>query len=226
MRLLPPATAPLSQACVEEMVERGQKERAQAIDFVRGTTRRFPHLTVALIAVCVLLFAMTAGDDLRGRRLYELLANRPEGVRSGEIWRLLTYALLHDTHNATHLIVNMLSLYSVGSFLEPLLGRLRLGLIYLASAAAGGAASTLLTQAPSVGASGAVWGLMGATLGLLHGRRRLFPALIARNLRRRLVSIMAINVLISFLPHIDRYCHFGGGLAGYLLGLFFARTMS
>ena len=219
---LPPVATPLSPARLEEMVEQGRKERTQAMEFVRGATRRFPHLTVALIAVCVLFFAMTTGAEPRSRHIYELLANRPDAVRNGEVWRLLTYALLHDPRNATHLIVNMLSLYSVGSFLEPLLGRLRLGLTYLASTLAGGVASTLLTQSPSVGASGAVWGLMGATLGLLHGRRRVFPSLIARSLRRRLVTILAINVLISFLPHIDRYCHFGGGLIGYLLGLVFS----
>jgi membrane associated rhomboid family serine protease len=75
----------------------------------------------------------------------------------------------------------------------------------------------------SVGASGAVWGLVGATFGLLSGRQQVFPALIARSLRQRLVVILVINIAISFLPHIDRYCHFGGGIAGYLLALYFAR---
>ena len=136
----------------------------------------------------------------------------------------MTYALLHDRHNPTHLIVNMLSLYSLGSFLEPLLGRRRLGLLYGATALAGGIASALLTQGISVGASGAVWGMVGATFGLLAGRQRLFPALIARDLRKRLVVITALNIVISFMPHIDRYCHFGGGLAGYFLALYFARV--
>lgn len=218
-----PAAAPLSPARIDELIEHGRNERAQAIEFVRGTTHRFPQLTVALIALCVLFFALTSGGDARARHLYELFLNRPEAVRDGELWRLFTYAFLHDRRNATHLIVNMLSLYSVGSFLEPLLGRWRFGLLYVVTAVAGGIASTLFMQAPSVGASGAVWGLLGATLGLLQGRHRVFPALIARSLRHRLVIILAINVLISFLPYVDRYCHFGGGLAGYLLGLLFAR---
>ena len=117
----------------------------------------------------------------------------------------------------------MLSLYSLGTFLEPLLGRLRMGLLYAVTAVAGGIASTLFMGGESIGASGAVWGLVGATFGLLSGRQRLFPALIARSLRQRLVVILAINIAISFLPHIDRYCHFGGGIAGYLLALYFAR---
>ena len=218
-----PATPPLSPADIEGIVERGRRERAEAMEFVRGRTRRFSHLTVALIVLCVLFFAASSGGDPRARQLYDLFSNNPDAVRNGEIWRLFTYALLHDRRNATHLIVNMLSLYSVGSFLEPLLGRLRLGVLYFVCAVAGGIASTLLTNGLSVGASGAVWGLMGATLGLLQGRNRVFPTLIARNLRQRLIVVLAINVLISFLPGIDRYCHFGGGVAGYLLGRLFAR---
>jgi rhomboid protease GluP len=91
------------------------------------------------------------------------------------------------------------------------------------TAVAGGIASTLFMDAVSIGASGVVWGLVGATFGLLGGRHRLFPTLIARSLRQRLVVILAINIAISFLPHIDRYCHFGGGIAGYLVALYFAR---
>jgi len=218
-----PRTPPLSADDVAAIVERGRKERQEAVDFVRGTARRFPHLTVGIIAVCVLLFAITSGNDERAHRIYNLLCNQPVGVRQGELWRLLTYAFLHDTRSATHLIVNMLSLYSLGSLLEPLLGRTRLGLLFALTAVAGGVASTLFLGMASVGASGAVWGLVGATFGLLSGRQQTFPALIARGLRQRLVVILAINIAISFLPSIDRYCHFGGGIAGYLLALYFVR---
>lgn len=219
-----PEVAPLSQQEVSAIIERGRQERLDAMEFVRSTSHRFPHATVTIIGICFLLFAVTSGNDERGRWLYDHLCNSPAGVHRGEVWRLLTYALLHDRHNPTHLIVNMLSLYSLGSFLEPLLGRRRLGLLYGATALAGGIASALFTQGISVGASGAVWGMVGATFGLLAGRQRLFPALIARDLRKRLVVITALNIVISFMPHIDRYCHFGGGLAGYFLALYFARS--
>jgi len=218
-----PDMAPLKPADIDGIVERGRRERLDAMEFVRGTTRRFPHLTVALVVLCILFFFVSSGGDPRARHIYELLSNRPDAVRQGELWRLFTYAFLHDPRNATHLIVNMLSLYSVGSFLEPMLGRKRLGVLYGVSAVVGGIASTLLTEAPSVGASGAVWGLMGATLGLLQGRHRFFPELIARGLRQRLIVILAINVAISLLPGIDRWCHFGGGLAGYLVSRWFAQ---
>jgi membrane associated rhomboid family serine protease len=221
-----PAVPSLSTEDIAAIVERGRRERLDAMEFVRGNVRRFPHLTVGIIAVCVLMYAATSGHDPRAEHLYQLLQNTPDGVRQGQLWRVLTYALLHDIragNNATHLIVNMLSLYSLGTFLEPMLGRARFGILCAIAAVAGGVASTLGTHAPSVGASGVVWGLVGATLGLLQGRHKLFPALIARSLRQRLIVILAINVAISFLPGIDRYCHFGGGIAGYALARWFAR---
>jgi membrane associated rhomboid family serine protease len=219
-----PEIPPLGPADIEGIVQRGRKERLEAMEFVKGSTRRFPHLTVALIVLCVLFFLVSTGGDPRARHAYDMLANNPDAVRRGELWRLFTYALLHDRSTTTHLIVNMLSLYSVGSFLEPLLGRKRLALLYFGTALAGGIASTLLTDGQSVGASGAVWGLMAATLGLLQGRHQFFPALIARGLRQRLIVLLAINVAISFLPGIDRWCHFGGGVAGYLIGKLFAHS--
>ena len=214
-RNLPPI-ARLSPDDIAGIMERGRKERTEAMDFVRGSARRFPHVTVGLIAICVLVFALTAGNDPRAQQAFQLLCNNPDKVRQGELWRLLTYALLHDPTSPTHLIVNMLSLYSLGAFLEPLLGRFRMATLWIVSALVGGVASALFGAGTSVGASGAVWGLVGATFGLLRGKN-FFPALIARDLRRRLVVVLAINIGISFLPHIDRYCHFGGGLAGYLL---------
>jgi len=91
---------------------------------------------------------------------------------------------------------------------------------------AGGVASALATRAVSVGASGAGWGLLGATLGLLGQKQRVFPALIARSLRQRLVFLLLINVAFSLLPTIDRYCHFGGCLAGYLMALTTGRHLA
>jgi rhomboid protease GluP len=219
-----PDSAPLTADDVTALIELGRREREEATTFVKGTSRSFPHLTTALIAICVLLFAATSGDNDRAQRLQQLLANDPEGVRAGQLWRLVTYALLHG--NTTHLLVNALSLYSLGGFLEPLLGRGRLALLCFVTTLAGGIASTLFTDAPSVGASGMVWGLVGATFGLLSKRHHFFPALIARSMRQRLVVILLVNLVISFLPGIDRYCHFGGGIAGYVLALIFLHRSS
>ena len=221
-----PECGSLSAEDIEAISERGRRERLEAAEFLRRTLRRFPHTTVAIVAACFLLFAATASGDERARRLFDLLCNRPDGIQHGEYWRLLTYALLHDRSNLAHLFANMLSLYTLGAFLEPLLGRGRLGLLLAVTALAGGVASALFTRALSVGASGVAWGLVGAAFGLLGSQQRLFPALLARILRQRLVVILVLNIALSFLPHVDRYCHFGGGLAGFLLALSYGRTSS
>lgn len=216
-----PETAALSAEGVAAIMERGRRERLEAMEFVQNNTRRLPRVTVAYIALCFLFFALTVGDGERAHRLFSLLYNDGEAVRRGELWRLLTYALLHDPKGLTHLLVNMVSLYSLGGFLEPMLGARRVAWLYVLTALVGGVASTLFLDAISVGASGAVWGVLGATLGLLGGGRQRFPALVARGLRRNLIVMLVLNVGISFLPGIDRYAHFGGGLAGYLLARYF-----
>jgi membrane associated rhomboid family serine protease len=164
------------------------------------------------------------GSGLQGQTLKAWLAEGSREVWRGEIWRVFTYAFLHA--NLTHLLVNMFALYSLGSFLESLLGGRRYLAVYCASAVGGGLATAIagglrvaLGGLPSytVGASGAIWGLMGATLALVLGRRRVLPRLIARGLRQRLLLVLVINVALSFVPGIDLYAHFGGGLAGFLL---------
>jgi membrane associated rhomboid family serine protease len=219
LRQLPPPVQ-LNAQDFSDLIRRGQKERQEAIDFVGRISHRIPHLTLAIIALCFLFYVITSGGDDRARRLFDLFANTPAALKAGEVWRLLTYAFLHSTAGPMHLLVNMLSLFSLGGFLEPILGKRRLGLLYFTTAVIGGLASVLSGHAKSVGASGAVWGLLGATMGLASGQQGFFPGLIARGMRQRLGVVLVINIAISFLPGIDFACHIGGGLSGYLLGRF------
>jgi membrane associated rhomboid family serine protease len=80
------------------------------------------------------------------------------------------------------------------------------------------AAAALIRPHISVGASGAIWGLMGATLGLVLRRDRVLPELVARGLKQRLVMVVLLNVAISMLPEVDFAAHLGGGLVGFWLG--------
>jgi membrane associated rhomboid family serine protease len=209
---------------VAHLIERGRHERADASAFAQAVAKRSPRCTFVLIAVCFLVFALLDGSGAQGHAIKAWLSDGSREVWRGELWRVFTYAFLHA--NTTHLLVNMLALYSLGGFLEALLGGRRYLLVYCASAVGGGVASALagavreaLGGLPSysVGASGAIWGLMGATLALVIGRQRVLPGLIARGLRQRLLLVLVINVALSFLPGIDLYAHFGGGLVGFLL---------
>lgn len=215
---------PLGPEEIPALIERGRQERVEAAGFARNLSRRFPRVTFAIIAVCLLVFAALDGSSATGQAIKERLSDGSEPVLHGEVWRVFTYAFLHA--NLVHLLVNMFALYSLGSFLESLLGRSRYLLIYCASALGGGIASAAAgairvamggAASSTVGASGAIWGLMGATLGLVLSRQRVLPRLVARGLRQRLLFVLVINVALSFVPGIDMYAHFGGGLVGFLL---------
>jgi membrane associated rhomboid family serine protease len=217
-----PETEPLSAEAVAAIAERGRQQKLEALEFLQSSARRFPQVTIAVIAICFLLFVATSSQDVQARWLFDTLCNRPDGVRHGELWRLFTYALLHDTRNPVYLLVNMLSLYSLGGFLEPMLGRRRLALLYGVTAVAGGLASTLFARAVSVGAAGLAWGLLGATLGVIGGKQRLLPALLVRGLRLRLLVNLCLLIAVSFLPHVDVYCY-AGAVAGFLLARYYTR---
>ncbi len=130
-------------------------------------------------------------------------------VADGEWWRIITSGFLHA--GLTHLIFNMFSLYILGTILEPAVGRLRFGVIYFVSLISGSFGALLLSpMSPTVGASGAVFGLMGAALVVMR-RRGINP------MENGLALWMGINLVMTFvLPGLSIGGHLGG-LAGGIL---------
>src|SRR6185369_182404 len=117
-----------------------------------------------------------------------------------------------------HLAVNMIALASFGPLLERLLGPRRYILLYGLSGLGAGLASALLRgPGVSVGASGAIWGLMAAGVGLALWPRGLLPLLRLDQARRRATFPLVINIAYSFSPGVDLWAHFGGGLVGFAL---------
>ena len=131
-------------------------------------------------------------------------------------WQMITAAFLHGSW--LHLIFNMYTLYIFGQVLEPMLGRARFLILYLI-AAFGGSVAVLLFSEPAstvVGASGAIYGLMGAYFVLLRaiGERS-----------GQLVGLIAINLVFSFLnPGISWQAHIGGLLVGGAVAGIYAAT--
>jgi membrane associated rhomboid family serine protease len=223
-------TPPLPLAEVPALIARGQREREEAVNFAAQLAGRKPRVTMALVGACVLMFVL---EKLWSGGRWDLLllrmgGNSYEAVADGQAWRLLASAFLHG--DETHLLVNMLGLWSFGGFIEPVLRWQRYLIIYGVSALVGSLASAFIGRTElSVGASGALWGLMLAGFALARVRGSLLPARIARQLRQRLVIILAINVALTFaFPRIDKFAHFGGGLAGFVLvasGLLVPRSL-
>ncbi len=182
---------------------------------VRAAGRRWGAVTLTLIAINVAMFLVTAVsaasigfsplDNFRSP-VFEALSQWPYGVSLfGEWWRVFTAAFLHI--GAVHLAMNMLALLVFGSELERGLGRRRFLALYLLSALGGAVAIQLFgdPRVPVAGASTPIYGLMGA-LGLLK--------LASRQDVRGLVTLLVINVFISFLPGVSLLGHLGGLVAG------------
>ncbi|KAJ7004012.1 RHOMBOID-like protein 2 [Populus alba] len=133
-------------------------------------------------------------------------------------WRLITCMWLHA--GVIHLLANMLSLIFIGIRLEQQFGFVRVGIIYLVSGFGGSILSSLFIQQNiSVGASGALFGLLGAMLSELLTNWTIYSNKIAALLT--LVFIIAINLAVGILPHVDNFAHIGGFMSGFLLGFVF-----
>ncbi len=180
-------------------------------------------LTQALIAVNVVIFVLGVGSGLETRFSvvvdWGLIARSPDvvpalgvGVADGEWYRLFTSGFLHV--NVIHVAMNMLALYQLGNLLEPAFGRLRFGLVYVVSLLAGSFCVTLVSPEDlTLGASGAVFGLMGFA----------FMALRARGIDPFATSIgttIALNLLITFTlrDYISVGGHVGGLIGGAVCG--------
>ncbi|XP_016460650.1 RHOMBOID-like protein 2 [Nicotiana tabacum] len=136
-------------------------------------------------------------------------------VNEHEGWRLLTCIWLHA--GVVHLLANMLSLVFIGIRLEQQFGFVRVGVIYLLSGMGGSVLSCLFIQRSiSVGASGALFGLLGAMLSELLTNWTIYTNKAAALFT--LIIIIAINLAVGLLPHVDNYAHIGGFMSGFLLG--------
>jgi membrane associated rhomboid family serine protease len=196
--------------------------RASRRYFARGRGSVLPYVTYAIIGLTVVvsLSAMIATD---GGQITDALQLDKRAVAAGEIWRLWTVTLVHDPNNLLHLLFNMYALYLAGPITERLYGSTMTLVFYLVCALGGSLGSFAFGgNVPSVGASGAIFGLFGI---ILIATRTHNPALdrTSRNFVTQLGTILLINVVfgIAAAGYIDNFAHAGGFVAGALLGIAF-----
>ncbi|EYU38981.1 hypothetical protein ABFS82_01G078800 [Erythranthe guttata] len=136
-------------------------------------------------------------------------------VHKHQAWRLVSCIWLHA--GVIHLLANMISLVFIGVRLEQQFGFVRVGVIYLLSGIGGSVLSALFIQSSiSVGASGALFGLLGAMLAELFTNWTIYTNKVAALFT--LIVIIAINLAVGILPHVDNFAHIGGFVSGFLLG--------
>jgi membrane associated rhomboid family serine protease len=154
------------------------------------------------------------GDQLAGVPAGVPLDNLV-GVAHGDWWRLITATFLH--YGPFHLLLNMLALFWFGSLLEQRIGSGRFLLLYLVSGLAGSAGALIMDPTtPTVGASGAIFGILGAGLVLERQRDYVFGG--------SALGIIVINLVFTFsIPNISIGGHLGGLLGGALATLGLSR---
>ncbi len=162
------------------------------------------------------VFADTQNADV----LIAYGAKYNDAIMAGQYWRFITPIFLHA--NILHVSLNMLNFFILGIFIERLFGHVRFLLIYLVTGVISVIASFYFApQDVSVGASGAIFGLVGAYSIFILVHRRAFsrggiPAI------AWLIVIIALNLGVGLvIPNVDNYAHLGGLVSGCILGWFF-----
>ena len=182
---------------------------------LRRRVRRAPA-TFTLILVTTLVFALQEAS------LAFLGLDYPAGlgakvnaaILDGQAWRLITPVFLHA--GLWHLFINMYSLYALGPAVEHLLGWRRMLAVYLLSGVVGVELSFALSPAASLGASGAIFGLLGALGAFLFLHRTTLGRSAEIHLRQ-IVFVALINLGLGLMPGIDNWAHLGGLAGGVAL---------
>jgi rhomboid protease GluP len=140
-------------------------------------------------------------------------------IRAGEVWRFFTPALLHGS--ITHILFNMYALYSIGGSVERFFGARRFVTLYILAAFSGNVLSFYFGDDNSiaVGASTAIFGLIGAEAVFFIQNRKLFGEY-ARNALGNIAFVIAINLFIGLAPMIDNWGHLGGFFGGVIFAWF------
>ena len=179
--------------------------------------RTRPRVTFALIAINVVVFLAEQGQftlfgaTIHGTVINESILDRFHISVEHEYWRLVSSGFIHE--NLLHIGFNMYLLYLLGLMLEPAIGSLRFAAIYFTSLLAGSFGVLLATAAPSLGASGAVFGLMGAAVVELRARR-------ISVMESGIGGLIILNLILSFsIANISVGAHVAGLIGGALAAL-------
>lgn len=206
-----PAVLEISDAMLAPAVP-AKRQFEKGMAYLAWTT-----LVVMLVCAAVFVWEIATGALVDEPSIIAAGALHRDSVAAGEFWRLGSSMFLHGSFD--HLMGNLLALYVLGVAAEHALGVKRFLLVYLASGLASGLLSMTIDPRPTVGASGAIFGLIGFLVVFLYRYRH---SLVLDD--RRIAGILAIwaayQVLLGFLsPLIANFAHIGGFLGGALLAL-------
>lgn len=171
------------------------------------------RVTFLLVAINVIVFGLMwlSDSSLSTETLVKFGAKLSYKIVDGDIYRLFTVMFLHA--DFTHLLFNMVALLQLGYETEMIFGKAKFLMIYFVSGLFGSIASFLWSPSVSVGASGAIFGLMGANIYLFTLNRELYK----RVFGYQMIGILAINLIYGLLnTSIDDSAHIGGLIGGFI----------
>ena len=178
-------------------------------------------MTKLILLICVVMYIILGINsnnflNIGINSLVDFGGNNLLLVQSGEVWRIISAAFLHVS--LIHLLVNMYSLVIIGTQVETFIGKLKFLFIYLISAIVGSLLSLIFNEVNivSVGASGAIFGLMGALLYFgYHYRLYLSEAI-----KNQIIPVIVLNLILGFMVSgVDNAAHIGGLIGGYLASM-------
>ena len=178
-----------------------------------------PRVTYTIMGITILVYLLQMASEFflnvdypayLGMKINEL-------ILGGELWRLITPVLLHGS--LTHIGFNMYALFVIGAGMESRMGHLRFLMLYLVSGFAGNVFSFYFSDANSLGASTAIFGLLAAEGIFLYLNKSLFGQR-AQKALTQIVMVAAVNLLIGMSPGIDNWGHIGGLLGGLIFAWF------
>ncbi len=178
-----------------------------------------PVVTYTLMAVTIFIYILQAGTQaLLGTDIPAILGMKVNAfIMQGQLWRFLTPMFLHGS--IFHIGFNMYALIIIGSELERRFGHWRFLLLYVLGSLGGNVFSFLFSPNPSLGASTAIFGLLGAEMVFFYQNRKLFGSG-ARRALQNVITVAAINFLIGLSPGIDNWGHLGGLMGGLIFTWF------
>jgi membrane associated rhomboid family serine protease len=208
-----------------------QAEHEVFHDRIDHWTPRTPVIFVLLamnIAVFALMWLDPSGRGspvAEGLKLVRWGSNFGQFTLRGQWWRLVTSMFIHGS--LLHIAFNMFALWQVGRLVERMFGSMRFIALYMIAGVCGSVASVVWNpHVNSVGASGAIFGIIGGLLAFIRRPDSGVPPTIVKDLRGSLGGFLLFNIAAGMVyPHTDNAAHIGGLVGGYVAGLLLARSL-
>lgn len=200
----------------KEIEEKNIKEGQEREKYMKNNKPIITYILIFINIVMFVLMYMLGNGSENTNTLIDFGANYILLTKAGEYYRLITSGFLHI--GVIHLLLNMYSLYIVGSQVEYFYGKVKYIIIYLFSLIMGSLFTVALSSVNTVsaGASGAIFGLLGSIL--YFGIK--YRGYIGNSLVNQIVPVVVLNLIIGFTtPGIGNAAHIGGLIGGYLISM-------